>query len=319
MPKRPESLETLQIALELVRRIPKGRTITAPELKQQLADAGFERDMRTIQRQLETLSEYFDIDRDDTAKPYRYCWKERAKGLSLPSLSPQECLLLTLAEQQMAQLLPQRLMKSMEGFFSQARIQLHEQSAAKHEREWLKKVRVVSTSQPLLPPKVDPVVFEQVSNALYADQWLTVEYKNAAGKKLESRVMPLGLAQQGQRMYLVCRFDGYDNERCLAMHRILSAKASPFTFEPPTEFDLKQFDDDGRFGYGDGKKIMLSFRIEKDAGYHLLESPLSIDQQVVEDEDTYKISATVVDSSMLDWWLRGFGDAISEISKHEKE
>ena len=314
MPKRPESLETLQIALELVRRIPKGRTITAPELKQQLSDAGFERDMRTIQRQLETLSEYFDIDRDDTAKPYRYCWKERAKGLSLPSLSPQECLLLTLAEQQLGQLLPPRLMKSMEGFFSQARIQLHEQSMAKHEREWLKKVRVVSTSQPLLPPKVDPVVFEQVSNALYANQWLTVEYKNAAGKKLESRVMPLGLAQQGQRMYLVCRFDGYDNERCLALHRILSAKASSFTFEPPPEFDLKQFDDDGRFGYGDGKKVKLSFRIEKEAGFHLLESPLSEDQQVIEEEETYRISATVVDSAMLDWWLRGFNDSITDIA-----
>ena len=315
MPKRPESLETLQIALELVRRIPIGRTITAPELKQQLSDAGFERDMRTIQRQLETLSEYFDIDRDDTAKPYRYCWKERAKGLSLPSLSPQECLLLTLAEQQLGQLLPPRLMKSMEGFFSQARIQLHEQSMAKHEREWLKKVRVVSTSQPLLPPKVDPVMFEQVSNALYANQWLTVEYKNAAGKKLESRVMPLGLAQQGQRMYLVCRFDGYDNERCLALHRILSAKASSFTFEPPPEFDLKQFDDDGRFGYGDGKKVKLSFRIEKEAGFHLLESPLSEDQQVIEEEETYRISATVVDSAMLDWWLRGFNDSITDIAK----
>mgnify|MGYP003590487995 CR=1 FL=1 len=315
MPKRPESLETLQIALELVRRIPKGRTITAPELKQQLSDAGFERDMRTIQRQLETLSEYFDIDRDDTAKPYRYCWKERAKGLSLPSLSPQECLLLTLAEQQLGQLLPPRLMKSMEGFFSQARIQLHEQSMAKHEREWLKKVRVVSTSQPLLPPKVDPVMFEQVSNALYANQWLTVEYKNAAGKKLESRVMPLGLAQQGQRMYLVCRFDGYDNERCLALHRILSAKASSFTFEPPPEFDLKQFDDDGRFGYGDGKKVKLSFRIEKEAGFHLLESPLSEDQQVIEEEETYRISATVVDSAMLDWWLRGFNDSITDIAR----
>ena len=315
MPKRPESLETLQIALELVRRIPKGRTITAPELKQQLSDAGFERDMRTIQRQLETLSEYFDIDRDDTAKPYRYCWKERAKGLSLPSLSPQECLLLTLAEQQLGQLLPPRLMKSMEGFFSQARIQLHEQSMAKHEREWLKKVRVVSTSQPLLPPKVDPVMFEQVSNALYANQWLTVEYKNAAGKKLESRVMPLGLAQQGQRMYLVCRFDGYDNERCLALHRILSAKAPSFTFEPPPEFDLKQFDDDGRFGYGDGKKVKLSFRIEKEAGFHLLESPLSEDQQVIEEEETYRISATVVDSAMLDWWLRGFNDSITDIAK----
>ena len=206
-------------------------------------------------------------------------------------------------------------MKSMEGFFSQARIQLHEQSMAKHEREWLKKVRVVSTSQPLLPPKVDPVVFEQVSNALYANQWLTVEYKNAAGKKLESRVMPLGLAQQGQRMYLVCRFDGYDNERCLALHRILSAKASSFTFEPPPEFDLKQFDDDGRFGYGDGKKVKLSFRIEKEAGFHLLESPLSEDQQVIEEEETYRISATVVDSAMLDWWLRGFNDSITDIAR----
>lgn len=159
------------------------------------------------------------------------------------------------------------------------------------------------------------MVFEQVSNALYANQWLTVEYKNAAGKKLESRVMPLGLAQQGQRMYLVCRFDGYDNERCLALHRILSAKASSFTFEPPPEFDLKQFDDDGRFGYGDGKKVKLSFRIEKEAGFHLLESPLSEDQQVIEEEETYRISATVVDSAMLDWWLRGFNDSITDIAR----
>lgn len=319
MPKRPESLETLQIALELVRRIPKGRTITAPELRQQLLEAGFERDMRTIQRQLETLSEYFDIDRDDTAKPYRYSWKERAKGLSLPSLSPQECLLLTLAEQQMGQLLPPRLMKSMEGFFVQARAQLNEQSSAKRELDWLKKVRVVSTSQPLLPPKVDPAVFEQVSNALYGDQWLNVKYKNAAGKTLESRVMPLGLAQQGQRMYLVCRFDGYDNERSLALHRIQSASVSAFTFQRPPEFDLKKFDDDGRFGYGRGKKIKLSFLIEKDAGLHLLESLLSEDQQVVEQSDHYQITATVVDTDMLDWWFRGFGDAVSEISKHGKE
>ena len=305
----------MQIALELVRRIPKGRTVTAPELQRQLADAGYERDMRTIQRQLETLSGFFDFDRDDTTKPYRYCWKERAKGISLPTLSPQECLLLTLAEQQLGQLLPQRLMKSMEGFFTQARLQLHEQSTTKREREWLNKVRVVSTSQPLLPPKVDPAVFEQVSAALYDDQWLTVEYRNAAGKKLESRVMPLGLAQQGQRMYLVCRFDSYDNERSLALHRIISAKASSFTFERPAEFDLKKFDDDGRFGYGNGKKIKLAFRIEKDAGLHLLESPLSEDQQVVEEDETYWITATVVDSYMLDWWLRGFGDAVSDISK----
>lgn len=313
MPRRPHSLETVQLALELLRRIPKGRTVTAPELHQQLAEAGYERDLRTIQRLLETLSEVYEIERDDSSKPYRYNWKEFATGLSLPSLSAQESLLLMLAEQHLSSLLPAKLMKSMEGFFAQARSQLGEKGTP-HDREWLKKVRVVSISQPLLPPTIDPAVFETVSNALYGNNWLDVDYKNATGKRTTARVMPLGLAQQGPRMYLVCRFDGYDNERSLAMHRIHSAKASGFVFLRPKDFDLKRYDDDGRFGYGEGKHVRLHFRIEKDAGFHLIESPLSADQQVVELEDDYEITATVVDSAMLEWWLGGFGDAVTDVS-----
>lgn len=319
MPKRPDSLETLQLSLELLRRIPKRGTITATELRLQLNEAGFEREPRTIQRLLEALSDpdsnSYGIERDDSSKPYRYRWKENAKGLSLPGLSTQESLLLTLAEQQLSSLLPAKLMKSMEGFFTQARGQLDEKGSTQPEREWLDKVRVVSVTQPLLPPKISPDVFEQVSDALYGNHWLEVAYQNAAGKKTSAKVMPLGLAQQGPRMYLVCRFDGYDNERCLALHRILSANASTLTFERPPEFNLKQFDDDGRFGYGNGKQIRLSFRIEKSAGLHVVECPLSADQQVVELDDAYEITATVVDSAMLDWWLRGFGDAVEILDR----
>lgn len=278
-------------------------------------EAGYEREMRTIQRQLETLSEFYDIERDDSSKPYRYRWKENAKGLSLPGLSAQESLLLTLAEQQLRNLLPAKLMNSMQGFFRQARGQLEEAGKAQPEREWLDKVRVVSTSQPLLPPKIDSNVFGQISNSLYGNQWLDVVYKNAAGKKTSSRVMPLGLAQQGPRMYLVCRFEGYNNERSLALHRMISASASTLTFTRPKDFNLKQFDDNGRFGYGDGTKIRLSFRIAKETGLHVVECPLSLDQQVVELDDAYEITATVVDSAMLDWWLRGFGDAVTTVNK----
>ena len=123
MKEKEDALTTLKLSLELLKRIPKGRTITAPELRRQLIDANseFKRSPRTIQRLLETLSTYYDIDRDDRSKPYRYCWKENAKGLSLPGLSTQESLLLTLAEQQLSSLLPAKLMKSMQGFFTQAR------------------------------------------------------------------------------------------------------------------------------------------------------------------------------------------------------
>ncbi|MFZ4703070.1 MAG: helix-turn-helix transcriptional regulator, partial [Candidatus Methylumidiphilus sp.] len=238
-----------------------------------------------------------------------------AKGLALPMLSEQESLLLSLAEQQLRPLLPSSLMKSMEGFFVQAHSNLGPDAHSKREREWLSKIRVVSQTQPLLPPKIKPGVMEEVSNALYNNLYLNVNYKSAAGKATVADVMPLGLAQQGPRLYLVCRFQGYDNERSLALHRIVSAKTSTLTFERPKDFDLQKYDDDGRFGFGEGKRIRLSFRITKDAGLQLLESPLSTDQQVKEMADHFEISATVVDTAQLQWWLRGFGKQVSGVQR----
>jgi hypothetical protein len=92
---------------------------------------------------------------------------------------------------------------------------------------------------------------------------------------------------------------------------------STLTFDRPKDFNLKKYDDDGRFGFGEGERVRLTFRIERDAGLHLLESPLSNDQQVVELEDgELKMTATVVDSAMLEWWLRGFGSAVFHVSRN---
>ena len=315
MPKRPDTKETVLLALELLRRIPRNRKISATELHQQISASGIERDLRTVQRQLEMLSEHFDIERDDSSKPYGYRWKEGAQGLALPVLSEQESLLLTLAAQHLRNLLPASLTKSMSNFFTQARSNIGSRGNTKRAREWLSKVRVVSTTQPLLPPTIKPGVFEEVSNALFNNRWLSVAYKNARDKQTTADVMPLGLAQQGPSLYLVCRYRDYDNERSLALHRMLSAKASTLTFERPKGFDLQQYDDDGRFGFGEGKHIRLSFLIDKKAGLHLLESPLSLDQEVKEIGDRYAISATVVETAQLEWWLLGFGEKVGEIRR----
>lgn len=316
MAKRSDTIETVLLAIEILRRIPRNGKITAGELHEQLSNVGMERDLRTIQRQLEMLSEHFDIERDDRNKPYGYRWLENARAMTVSSLTPQESLLLQLAEEHLRNLLPAHLMKSMEGFFNQARRNLGPMSTAKYEKEWPKKVRVVATSQPLLPPKLADGVFAEVSNALFANHWLQLSYRNLKGKRTDIEVMPLGLAQQGARLYLVCRYRGYDNERSLALNRIQSARASTLTFERPNDFDLMKYDADGRFGFGEGNKILLSFRIKRSMGAHLLESPLSVDQTAIEaGEDQLEITATVVDSAMLDWWLRGFGESISNIRK----
>jgi predicted DNA-binding transcriptional regulator YafY len=316
MAKRPDSTETTILAIELLRRIPRNRSISSVELHRQLHDFGIERELRTIQRQLDLLSEHFQINRDERNKPYGYRWKEGAAGLALARLSPQESLLLGLAEEYLKNLLPAKLMKSMDGFFEQARRNLGPSSTARQEKEWAQKVRVVATSQPLLPPQLKPGVFEAVSEALYANHWLQIDYLNASGKRAKVEVMPLGLAQQGPRLYLVGRYKGHDNERSLALHRMHSVEVvQGVPFKRPTDFDLKKYDDDGRFGYGNGKRIRLQFRIAKSAGLHLLESPLSTDQVHTELEDAYVIDATVVESSMLDWWLRGFGKAVTEVKR----
>ena len=316
MSPRAHPLETVHLALELLRRIPRGRKVTATELHEQLKNVGIDRDIRTIQRQLEMLSEHFEIERDDRSKPYGYRWLEYSKGLSVPNLSPQESLLLRLAEDHLRNILPSRLMRSMDGFFQQAKQNLSLGSNAKLEKEWPNKVRVISTTQPLLPPRVAEGVFEAVSEALYGNYWLTLDYQNREGRRAKIDVMPLGLAQQSQRLYLVCRYKGFDNERSLALHRIRSARLSSLRFERPKEFNLARYDDDGRFGYGDGQKIRLSFTITRDAGLEIVECPLSKDQVIEDlDETHYRITATVTDSGILDRWIRSFGDDLSNVER----
>ena len=85
------------LALELLSRIPRGSKVTATRLHRQLADAGFARDKRSIERMLDALGRHFDIERDDRSRPYGYRWMSHARGLAMPRLSPQESLLLQLA------------------------------------------------------------------------------------------------------------------------------------------------------------------------------------------------------------------------------
>ncbi len=184
MAKRSSTLETTLLALEILRRIPRApRSITAGELHEQLVASGFQRDLRTIQRQLDMLSAALDIERNDDAVPYRYQWLPHAKPLAIPHLNAQESLLLTLAEEHLRHLLPAHLMKSLEGFFAQAHRNLEPDRNAGLEREWPSKIRVVATTQPLLPPTIAPGVLDTVSEALYHNHRLRLDYKNADGRR----------------------------------------------------------------------------------------------------------------------------------------
>jgi predicted DNA-binding transcriptional regulator YafY len=261
------------------------------------------------------LVEQFPLECDDSSKPHGYKWKTGAKGISIPSLTLHESLLLNMAESYLRNLMPQSVMRAMDGFFLQARYDLNPGTPnARKESRWLRKVRVVSESMPLLSPEIKPGVLEAVSQALYNETWLELDYTNANGERKPHRVMPLGLAQQGARLVLVVRYEGYDNERSLALNRAHKATDTQLPFPPVNDFDLAQYDEDGRFGFGSGKTIQLKFRIEKPTGLFLTESRLSKDQVVVDLGAQLEFTATVVESARLVWWLRGFGKRVEVLA-----
>jgi hypothetical protein len=65
-----------------------------------------------------------------------------------------------------------------------------------------------------LSPKIALGVVDAV---LYANRWLRVRYKGAEDFVSDKRVMPLGLAQRGPCLYLVCRYEPKGDNRSLAL------------------------------------------------------------------------------------------------------
>lgn len=315
MSKRRSTQDSLVLALEILKRIPRHKKITALELRDQLEAIGILRDIRTIQRNLEMLSQHFAIDRDIRSKPYGYSFGSSCHVLGVSSLNAHESLLLALAEKHLKFLLPKDVVSSLRTHFNEAKYNLKFNPKNHKDRLWEDKIKLVRESQPLLPPKIDKTVLENISKALYEDRLLTVMYHNAKKQTRKATIMPLGLALQGVRLYLVCRFEGFGNERSLAVHRIDDAQISSFQFKRPEDFSLAKYDSDGRFGFGEGEHCRVQFDINKQAGYHLLETPLSEDQVVEEFENTYRISATVIDSLLLDKWLKSFGSDVYNIEK----
>lgn len=310
---RSPGLETALLLLAILQRIPRRRFTTSAHLLEQLQAADFELTRRSLQRHLDVLVHHFPLECDTRNKPYGYRWAENSQGFNLPLLSPPEALVLQMAKNELAGLLPTRTLNTLAPIFGSARQQLDSAVSPGAERRWLRKSQRVPDSLPLLANRLTPGIFETVSDALYEERTLQLIYRNAQGKRQHAEVWPLGLVQQGARIYLVCRFIGFDNERIISLARIAQARLGE-SFAYPTDFDLAHYVEAGHFGIRRGSEVRLAFRMDKAIGQHLAESPLSADQSITDEGERLFITATVVDTELLHRWLRSWGDALTDLS-----
>lgn len=297
----------------MLRRIPQHpRQITAREITERLQSEGFDVSKRTVERDLASLSEIFPLLSNDRSRPYGWSWSKDAEAFSLPGMSPLQALTLELAHDHLAMLLPASLMNTLAPYFKCADGVLSSGDGVKKIAGWRKKVAVVPPNQPLLPPSYPEEIIETVHSALLSEQQLEVSYvSREQGETKTYPVHPLGIVQRGAVTYLVATLYDYTDIRLLAMHRIKAAHKLEQPTKIPEDFDLTEYIRQGAFGFEGGGNVRLEARFTTPAADHLLETPLSLDQQITPDQPGWvRLQATLADTAQLRWWLLGFADQV---------
>lgn len=301
------------LILEILKRIPRNRWISTSDIEASLREAGIAIAKRRLQRLLKSICEEdgLYVECDTRSKPYGYRQRVPTSELTVATLRPQESLLLRLAEEHLKYQLPSPLVRSLEPLFEQAKTTLKEDGATQKMTAWLKKVAFVSENVPMLPPKILPRIFDAVSEALYRDSKLEIEYVNTINEKKIGIVSPLGLVQQAYRLYLVCRFDGYDNVRHLALHRMTSVRVLDFAADRPKDFELDQYVKDRHFNYSNGQKIHLVLEFTNSVtANNLKETPFNETQTLVlQHNGVWRLEADMDDTVLLDGWIAAWRDA----------
>lgn len=293
------------------------RRITARELHNKLLKDGFVVSKRTVERDLLQLSENFGIFNDDANSPYGWSWDKDCPHLSLPGLTPDEALTFKLAEAHLAQIMPVSLLNNIKPYFFQADKVLHNPLLYQNYSKWLDKVKVVHPWQPLIAPEIDQSVLAKAHQATLDEKQLNLMYQSRNSDDAQPRtVNPLGIVIRGYISYLVCSISPFTDIRLLAMHRIRNAEVTNKPSEIPCNFILDDYLETGALGYTieEGKRIVVTLKFDKGAGLHLIESPLSEKQTTIETENHIEITANVMDTMQLRWWILGFGSNIEVVS-----
>lgn len=303
------STDTLKRQWHMLRMIPRApRHITAAELCERLAQRDITVGKRTIERDLQNLLGTFPLDVDETARPFLWSWHKDANFDFMPRLSVPQGMALLLAQQHLKSLLPAATQRELQPLFQMARQEL----ASGVWKDWHQRTAVQPSAKALLAPELNADVLDDVHEALALRRQLSAIYRSKGAREgRRARINPLGLIVRGQVHYLACTFEGYQDIRQLALHRLSETQVQAVSCVVPEGFDFGVYAD--RAGrYEDQGMVRLTARFASAAAEHLRETPLSADQtlQEVADGAHVDVVATVSLDQPLRWWLRGFGSQV---------
>ncbi len=313
--KKSNTNATLLRQWKMLRHIPRlPRKISTAALLEKLRAADFEVDLRTIQRDLNKLSEVLPLT-SDQAKPQGWSWKEHADQFDIPGMEPQVALAFQMAEGHLQNVLPKSTLDFLQPWFSTGKNVLDEHGNGLSK--WHDKVRVLPRGIPQRAPEIGSEVAAAVYQAVLQEKQLKVTYvaNTEIPEPREYIIHPLALVVRDRVIYLVSIFEGYTDPRQLALHRIRQAEILEASCQRLEGFSVDAYIAEGDFNMLYSRKsIRLEAEFLKHVAIHLQESPISDDQTIeATDGEHVLLKATVPDSLELRFWLRSFGDEVEII------
>ena len=301
--------------LKMIPRYP--RSIDSVRIRDQLRGEGIAASsLRTIQRNLETLSQSFPLEvANPEQRPNQWHWMKGAAPLAIPGLDPAEAVTMKLVETYLRPLLPGAMLDALAPHFESANRLLRSEGGLGPAR-WTNRIRVLPKGIQLLPPKIDPQAQRTVYDALLWKKRLELDYRPRKPKGKERyRINPIGLVVRDGVIYLVASLAENDAIRQFVLHRIKSAQVLDESATSPRGFDLDKYIEAGGFGWPTGRKIRLVAIFDRGPADTLAETPLSLDQTIRKlDENRFELTATMQETRELQWWLLSFGPEVEVVA-----
>lgn len=316
-----ETSNSLYRQWQILSRLSTGKWMGTRELQEILVREGIDISLRTIQRDLNQISQRFPIESSKTS-PQGWRWRSDAPIQSLPHMTSSQAVTFMMVEEHLKHLLPPSLIEEMNPWFDLARYSLSTQN---NVRQWINRVRIVPATQPLIPPLVEKTAQQAIYEGLLQDKQLECIYQGRGPSSEEKTytLNPLALVQKGAIIYLVCtRYDKTDIQT-FALHRFKSANVLNSRAMHPVNFDIDAYIESGALGFRvdfnkPTENIHLKLLMKDQEASYFEETQLSKDQVIEKQDDGLSlVSATVPYTSQLVWWLRSFGKRIQLIEPTE--
>lgn len=230
--------------LLLLQQIPREpRSISSQQLHKRLEDAGYPVSLRTVQRDLVSLSSHFPLIQNTPTGRGKtgvaWAFSKGSPHLAFPGMDAVTALTVSMAMAHLQSLLPRQVLQYLEPWQFEAETQLGQHNSSKYH-DWINKVRVVPQHF-LQAPQVDAEAVALIYEALLENRKFSATYKG----KPERIIHPYGLVQQGHTLYLVCRFYNFDDVRITALHRYQAVELLDEPVRAFPEFNIDDYLDSG--------------------------------------------------------------------------